>query len=229
MTHLADPPLWFFRGFRFHKRVPQAKLSAWKASPLTDIQRWGTLGSVYHDQGGMHVVVVDHGAVALGAQVAGSHRRVVLGRGDLFGTLVPRQGEQPGWIQTLDDTILLRFDREGFNRDVLSCVSEAPQELRSRLRRGSMTVPVSPLLYTGPRERVIKGLLHLFEAYGEAWGGGGAAFKSRMGSRGLARVLGLGQAQVREVLGILEAGRVVERNSGQWRTGDLSALRAMMV
>lgn len=185
------PKLWYIRNLQLFRSTDG--LDA-RLRDIGRVERWGHRAEVSMRADPAEVQIVLSGVVELTDGTFDA--RVRLSAGDLFGEL--GSSEQICRLHAYDDLVIASIDRTVFDAETSGRLGELRASL-GVVRRRSLAMPVTSLLYSPPRLRLANTLLHVVDTVGHRNGERGH-LDFRPSARGLARVSGLADSTVRELL-----------------------------
>lgn len=221
---MHTPKLWYVKGLGLERA---------KTDLLGDIrekgrvERWGHRAEIHHRDEPSEVYVVLRGSIDV---QDGAHDVVLrLRPGDVYGETGETDAE-PGHrarVQAFDDTTISALDRAKFDELTGSKLGRlvAPVGI---VRRQTVGVPASMLLYTTPQRRLAKILLHLVETYGDVDDDHGR-LSFGLKSRNLARVSGLAPRSVSDIFDAMQRERVVEVGRTELVIPSLDLMRELAI
>lgn len=217
------PKFWYLRDLGIDERLPDEVLEGLRERAR--LERWGHRADIFRATSDLDVSVVLDGSVWL--QDAERADEVALTRGDIFG-MAAREAEHGDLLlQAHDDTLLARMPREEFREMVAPHLGRLETSVGLFHRRRDLWVPVRPLLFTTPKSRLAKVLLHLVETEGDLDDEETARLDLTLQPRKLSDLTGVSRERVKEVLASLEEERILEANRGDMRIWELEELRRL--
>lgn len=217
------PKFWYLRNLNIDERLPDEVLDHLRDTAR--LERWGHRADIFRSPDDRDVSVVLDGSVWL--QDKRRADEVTLSRGDLFGKAVGGDDHDDLILQAYDDTLLAAVPREEFRDLVVPHLGRLQTRVGLFHRRRDLWVPVRPLLFTTPRSRLAKVLLHLVETEGDLQDDSKAHLDLKLQPRKLADLTGVSRERVKEVLESLEEQRILEANRGDTRIWNLDQLRRL--
>ena len=217
---MDTPKLWYIRGVDLFRDNPQLVDELRSEGRL---ERWGHRAQIAHREEPGEIHVVMNGDVELYDPFYETSLR--LGRSGLFGVIAERSGETR--LKALDDTIIAALPRPRF--DELAGRSLGRMEANLGIvRRRRLAVPVSMLLYTPPRSRLARVLVHLIEEYGVVDDETGI-LEMVPNHKTLARLSGLADRTVSDIFETLTKDRVIEVGSTKLVVPSLDEVRNLAI
>lgn len=216
------PKLWYVRGLGLSRGQRELLGTAREAGR---VERWGHRAQIRHRDEPSEVYIVLGGSIDLhdGAHDLALRLRV----GDIYGETGQPGDDDDAEVRAYDDTVIAALDRASF--DELVGQALAPLETQLGLvRRQSLSVPASMILYTTPKRRLAKVLLHLLEQYGTIRGDTGR-LEATLKSRNLARVSGLAPRSVSDIFDAMQRDRIVEVGRTELVIPSLETMRELAI
>lgn len=215
-----DPKLWYIKG------LPLFAASADLAQRLKligRVERWGHRANVAlrADPGEVQVVIA--GGVELSDGRYDS--LALLSPGDVFGDF--GTSDRACTLRAHDDLLIASFDRETFEHETSAHLGVLRANV-GVVRRRELTVPVSSLLYTAPTLRLANVLLHVAQAIGTV-DGDCATLDFQPRPRGLARVSGLADPTVSDIVEAFKRDRIVEVGRTQLVIPSIERMRQLAI
>jgi CRP-like cAMP-binding protein len=222
MFGMLVPKYWYVKGL---------DLNGTSADVVTEIrdvgrmERWGHRARVHHRDEPDEVYVVLEGGVRLHD---GAHDVTLrLKPGDVYGETGLQEHPTHELVRAHDDTVLAALDRDAFEKITTGQIGELQTQI-GLVRRQSLAVPATLLLYTAPKQRVARVLLHLVEEYGAVEEESGLVdFGLR--TRNLARLTGLAQHTVSDIFDTMQRERVVEVGRTELVIPSLDQIRELAI
>jgi CRP/FNR family transcriptional regulator, cyclic AMP receptor protein len=217
---MPHPKFWYLHNLNVDQRLPDDVLDT--LTEQARLERWGHRADIFRRGDDSDVSVVLEGSVWL--QDARRSEQVALSRGDLFGRANAELEPRDLILRAHDDTLLAVVPREDFREMVVPHLGRLQTRVGLFHKRRDLWVPVPPLLFTTPRSRLAKVLLHLVETEGSLDGGHGRLDLS-LQPRKLADLTGVGRDRLRDVLAAFEHEEILELGRGETKIWDLDKLR----
>lgn len=227
---MAQPRFWYLRRLQVDQRLPEQALET--LEERARLERWGHQADIYRAADDPSVSIVLSGRVWLKGGAA--ELKVPLNQGDIFGRVLQAEPDsaqggraEPAAtrLHAWDDTLLAVLDREEFKELVQPHLGRLSTKVGAFRKRRDIWVPVGPLLFTGPAERMAKVLLHLAQTEGEIDAEGRARLLMKREARKLAALTGFNPTRVRKVLEALEVDNILRRAGGELWIRDIDELR----
>ncbi len=215
------PKFWYLQDLHIDERLPNEVLEA--LTERARLERWGHHANIFRAPDDSDVSVVLDGNVWL--QDARRAAEVTLGRGDVFGKAKGNLEHKDLVLRARDDTLLAVMPREEFRQMVIPHLGRLETRVGLFHKRRDLWVPVQPLLFTTPRSRLAKVLLHLVETEGSLDDDGHGRLDLKLQPRKLAELTGVDRERVRRVIQALEQEKLLELGRGGARIWDLDELR----
>ncbi len=215
------PKFWYLQDLHLDERLPDDVLEALQANAR--LERWGHHAEIFRARDDSDVSIVLEGRVWL--QDIGRAAETTLARGDVFGKANGALDHDGLVLRAHDDTLLAVLTRDDFRAMVVPHLGRLETRVGLFRKRRDIWVPVQPLLFTTPRCRMAKVLLHLVETEGSLDEDGHGQLGMRLQPRKLADLTGVDPQRVRQVIEALEYDKIVEQGRGQTRIWDLESLR----
>ena len=231
------PKYWYLRRLQLDQRLPDEAREA--LHERARLERWGHEAQIYRDAEDPTISIVLQGRVWLRSPEL--TRKIPLVSGDIFGRVLngrdlaetatsSEELDAQPTLRAWDDTLLAVLERDEFSELVEPHLGRLSTRVGTFRKRRDLWVPVRPLLFTEPAERMAKVLLYLAREDGrratsaidEA---GHAQFMLRLEARKLAALTGFNPARVREVLDALEVDNILRRAGADLMIEDIGLLR----
>ena len=214
------PKFWYLRDLNLDERLPGEVLDRLRREAR--LERWGHQADIFRAADDADVSIVLEGKVWL--QDIEPADEVGLDRGDIFGKANGELEHEDLLLRAYDDTLLAVIPRQMFRELVVPHLGRLETKVGLFRKRRGLWVPVRPLLFTTPRSRLAKVLLHLVETEGELDGGQGR-LDIKLAPRKLADLTGVDRGRLRQVLEMLQQDKILELGRGETRIWDLDELR----
>lgn len=217
------PKLWYVKGLGLNRGDRDL------VAPIREVgrvERWGHRAEIHHRDEPSEVYVVLSGSLDLHD---GAHDLALrLRPGDIYGETGEFDPAAPAaMVRAYDDTVISALERSTF--DELVGQDLTPMETQLGLvRRQSLSVPASMLLYTTPKRRLAMVLLHLLEQYGDIRGDTGR-MEVGLKTRNLAKVSGLAPRSVSDIFDAMQRDRVVECGRTELVIPSLETMRELAI
>jgi CRP-like cAMP-binding protein len=215
------PSFWYLRDLRINERLPDEVLET--LTERARLERWGHHANIFRAEDDADVSIVLEGSVWL--QDTRRSEEVSLGRGDLFGKTNGERGHKDLILRAHDDTLLAVVTPEKFRQLVAPHLGRLQTRVGMFYKRRDIWVPVQPLLFTTPRSRLAKVLLHLVETEGSLDDDGHGQLGMGLQPRKLAELTGVDPQRVKRVLKSLEVDKILECGRADLRVWKLDELR----
>jgi CRP-like cAMP-binding protein len=205
---ILKPQIWYFRGLGLHERAPDDVLATLREQGR--LERWGHQARIHRPGRGDEVYVVLDGNVYV-HDASRESKPVRLRTGDLFGET--DLGDDADALEThaFDDTTIVAAPRDLFDEVIRHRTGEMTTRSGIITGRKELVVPVAPLLYTTPAQRLARVLLHLAESR-DALDGAGAELDIRLKSKKLGDLTGVVPEHAKKAVELLEKrGLIVPR------------------
>ncbi|QDG53349.1 Crp/Fnr family transcriptional regulator [Persicimonas caeni] len=215
------PKFWYLRDLRIDERLPSDVLDTLRQRAR--LERWGHRADIFRSPDDADVSVVLEGNVWL--QDRSRADEVGLGRGDIFGKANGELDHKDLILRAHDDTLLAVVSPEEFRQMVTPHLGRLQTKVGMFHKRRDLWVPVQPLLFTTPKCRLAKVLLHLVETEGSVDDDGRGLLGMRLQPRKLADLTGVNPQRVKRILASLETDKILELGRSGTRVWDLDELR----
>jgi hypothetical protein len=154
------PTIWTFHRLGLLERLDAATLDLLRREGRQE--RWGHHATIHHEPEAPDVVAILRGGVRTRAL---SSQSPILRAGDLFGAMIAGEGAGER-LMAEDDTTLVSLPRERFDALVSAQLGELPG--RPAGWRGPLVaLPLAPLLYTTPAQRLARALRYIGQEHGQ--------------------------------------------------------------
>jgi CRP-like cAMP-binding protein len=147
--------------------------------------------------------------------------RTRLTRGDLFGEL--HEGSSAKLVRAYDDVQMSSIGRDAFHAIILNHDVRLNANAGA-VRRRQLWVPLDRLLYTPPQQRLARVVLHLVGEHGESEGAG-ATLGFGLRIRALARLCGLAEPEVSDIVERLVREQIIDIGRSRFDVTDLERVR----
>jgi hypothetical protein len=215
------PKFWYLRDLRIDERLPDDVLDT--LTKGARLERWGHRANIFRADDDADVSIVLEGTVWL--QDTRRADEVALGRGDLFGKTNGDLEHKDLILRAHDDTLLAVVTADEFRKLVAPHLGRLQTRVGMFYKRRDIWVPVQPLLFTTPRSRLAKVLLHLVETEGSLDDHGHGQLGLGLQPRKLAELSGVDPQRVKRVLDALEYDKILECGRADLRVFKLDELR----
>jgi hypothetical protein len=215
------PSFWYLRGLQVDERLPSDVHDT--LTEQARVERWGHRANIFRASDDAGVSIVLEGNVWL--QDKRRADEVSLVRGDLFGKINADREHEDLVLRAHEDTLLAVVSPEEFGDLVAPHLGRLQTRVGMFYKRRDIWVPVQPLLFTTPRSRLAKVLLHLVEAEGSVGDDGHGRLGIRLQPKNLAELTGVEAQRVKRVLDELEVDKILERGRGNVRVWKIDELR----
>ncbi len=215
------PKFWYLQDLRIDDRLPNEVLDTLRERGR--LERWGHRADIFRAPDDSGVSIVLEGNVWL--QDTRRADEVALARGDIFGKANGELEHKDLILRAHDDTLLAVVSPEEFRQMVAPHLGRLETRIGMFHNRRDIWVPVQPLLFTTPKCRLAKVLLHLVETEGTLDEEGHGELAMRLQHRKLADLTGVNPQRVKRILESLENDKILELGRGGTRIWALDELR----
>ena len=215
------PKFWYLQDLHIDERLPTEALE--RLQEKARLERWGHRADIFRSNDDSDVSIVLEGNVWL--QDTRRADEIALGRGDIFGKANGELEHKDLILRAHDDTLLAVVSPEEFRQMVNPHLGRLQTRVGMFHKRRDIWVPVQPLLFTTPRGRLAKVLLHLVEVEGSLDGDGHGRLDMKLQPKKLAELTGVNPQRVKRIIETLEHEKLIELGRGETRIWNLDELR----
>jgi CRP-like cAMP-binding protein len=216
------PKYWYVKGLDLQHAQGDVTAAIREAGRL---ERWGHRARIFHRDEPDEVYVVLEGSIDLHD---GAHDVALrLKPGDVYGETGIEETTGHEHVRAYDDTLLAALPRDVFEQITQGSLGDLEVQF-GLMRRLNLAVPVRLLLYTPPRRRIARVLLHVAEEHGDLEDDT-AKVGFGLRTRNLARVSGLAQHTVSDIFDSMQREHVVEVGRTQLVIPSLEQIRELAI